>query len=188
MSPMPILAAEPACFPEDLFETAGVDCDRRWWVAHTRVRQEKSLARQLHENAVPFFLPLIAKRLQIRGKIVKSYLPLFGGYVFILGNGDDQLFVRSTGRVARLLDVSDQPRLWDDLQQVQRLISSGVAIRPEDQLTPGAPVEIRSGPLAGLRGEVVKSAAGSRFIVKVDFIQRGASVMLDESALTRLVH
>ena len=47
--------------PEDLFET---------------------LARQLHELGVSFFLPLIPKRLRIRGKVVASHLPLFGGYLF----------------------------------------------------------------------------------------------------------
>ena len=89
--------------------------------------------------------------------------------------------------MVRSLEVTDQGRLWSDLRQVQRLIASGAPIRPEDQLTPGAPVEIRNGPLAGLRGVIVKSATGSRFIVKVDFIHRGASVMLDESALARLL-
>jgi hypothetical protein len=58
---------------------------------------------------------------------------------------------------------------------------------PEYQIAPGALVEIHSGPLAGLRGVIVKSATGNRFVVKVEFIQRGASVILDGSAIRRLV-
>jgi transcription termination/antitermination protein NusG len=184
---MPILAAEPAHFPETLFDEASTVGARAWHVLQTRARQEKSLARQLHERSVPFFLPLIRKRLRIRGKPAESQLPLFGGYVFLLANVDDHLFARSTRRVARILDVTNQAEMWRELRQIHRLIASGVPIRPEDQLVPGAPVEIRSGPLAGLRGVIVKSATGNRFIVKVDFIQRGASVMLDEIAITRLL-
>jgi transcription antitermination factor NusG len=185
---MPILAAEPALFPETLFDSPRLDLDGRFWtVLHTRARQEKCLARELLAREMPFFLPLIAKRLRIRGKTAESRLPLFGGYVFLLARTEDQLFARSARRVVRALVVPDQARLWSDLRQVQRLIASGVAIRPEDQLVPGAPVEIRSGPLAGLRGTIVKSATGNRFIVKVDFIQRGASVLLDDSVLARLL-
>jgi transcriptional antiterminator RfaH len=184
---MPILAAEPAFFPSQLFEPMADCVGRQWFVLHTRARQEKSLARELHGRSTPFFLPLIAKRLKIRGKAVQSHLPLFSGYVFLLGDTDDHLFARGARRVVRCLEVPDQERMWNDLRQIQRLIASGAPIRPEDQLEPGAPVEIRNGPLAGLRGVIVKSATGNRFIVKVDFIQRGASVTLDESALARLL-
>jgi transcriptional antiterminator RfaH len=184
---MPILAAEPALFPPQLFDAATELGGRRWFVLHTRPRQEKSTARDLHVRRMPFFLPLISKRLKIRGRFARSHLPLFSGYLFLLGSAEDEFFARSARRVARCLDVTDQARMWDDLRQIQRLIESGVPMRPEDQLTPGAPVEIRSGPLAGLHGVIVKSATGNRFIVKVDFIQRGASVMLDESDLARVL-
>jgi len=184
---MPILAPQPTTFPEALFETSTAEfSERRWSVLQTRSRQEKRTASSLHESGVPYFLPLIPKRLLIRGKTMQSYLPLFSGYVFLLGDHQDEQFARATRRVARVIDVPDQVRLWQDLQQINQLIASGVPIRPEDQLVPGAPVEIRNGPLAGLRGVIVKSSTGNRFIVKVDFIQRGASVMLDECALSRV--
>jgi transcription antitermination factor NusG len=47
-------------------------------------------------------------------------------------------------------------------------------------------VEITSGPLAGLRGRILRSASGQRFVVQIDFIQRGASVELDDFTLTRV--
>lgn len=185
---MPILAQEPALFPDTLFDPTAIECPgRSWTVLHTRSRQEKSLARQMHERGVPFFLPLLAKRLLIRGKIVESHVPLFGGYLFLLADAEDQLFALSTRRVANSLNVTDQARMWNDLRQIHRLLGSGMPIRPEDQLDPGVPVEIRSGPLAGLRGVILKSVKGNRFVVKVNFIQRGASVTMDEMALSRVL-
>ena len=35
-------------------------------------------------------------------------------------------------------------------------------------------------------GTVVRAAGGGRFVVKVDFIQRGAAVELDDALLSRL--
>jgi transcription antitermination factor NusG len=184
---MPILNSEPALYPDDLFGSLREQAsDSRWWVLHTRPRQEKSLARRLHERQVPFFLPLVPNRLRVRGKVVHSYLPLFSGYLFLLARHDDYHFALSTRRVARSLEVTDQLQLWDDLSQVQRLLGSGATIRPENQLEPGALVLIQSGPLAGLRGVIVKTASGNRFVVKVDFIQRGASVLLEECMLSRV--
>src|ERR1700733_5316828 len=116
---MPILSAEPAVYPEGLFASAN-GSDRLWRVLHTKPRQEKSLARLLCEREIPFFLPLAPKRARIRGRIRESHLPLFAGYVFLLGNEEDHLFVRTTHRIARSLEVPNQARLWDDLRQIHR--------------------------------------------------------------------
>jgi hypothetical protein len=43
----------------------------------------------------------------------------------------------------------------------------------------GATVEIRHGALAGLKGKIIRAASGNRFVVQIDFIQQGASVLLD---------
>jgi len=182
---MPILAAEPTLFPETLFHRDAADfAHRRWSVLHTRPRQEKSLARQLHEKQIPFFLPLLAKRVRVRKQIVQSYHPVFPSYMFMLADDEGRLAAQGTRRVATSLDVNNQPQLWSDLRQIHRLIDLGLPIRPEDHLAPGVTVEINAGPLAGLRGVIVKSASGNRFVVKVDFIQRGASVLLDDFTLT----
>ena len=185
---MPILPAEPERFPDCLLDrpTPAERAARRWWALHTRPRQEKSLARDLCDRRIPFYLPLLTRRLQIRGQAVTSRVPLFPGYVFLLGLPEERLTTLATRRVVRSLEVVDQDGLWRDLCQVSRLIASGKPVAPEDRLVPGAVVEIRSGTLAGLRGVIVKAASGHRFIVRVDFIQRGASVLLDDVSLMKI--
>lgn len=186
---MPVLPAEPDLFPESLFTDAGLpgQGERTWYVLHTKPRQEKSLARYLRERRVSFYLPQVQKRWRLRGRPMTSFMPLFAGYVFLLGNREERVQALTTNRVVRTLDVTNQVRLWDDLRNVQRLIASGEPITPEDQLVPGATVEIKSGPLAGLRGTILRTATGRRFVVQVDFIQRGASVLLDDYTLERII-
>jgi transcriptional antiterminator RfaH len=184
---MPVLPAEPCWFPAHLFAEAPYqDLGRRsWWVLHTRPRQEKSLARQLHQGHVPYYLPLAPRRSRIRGRLVTSYNPLFPGYLFLLAEPEERITALGTARVVRSLAVSDQPRLWHDLSQLQRLIATGAPVTPEDRLAPGMSVEIRSGPLAGLKGKILRTASGRRFVIEVDFIQQGASVLLDDFMLAR---
>jgi transcriptional antiterminator RfaH len=182
---MPLLPAESPLYPDCLFDQPRSGAvDRNWWVLHTRPRQEKALARQLFSSAISYYLPLVSKRLRSKNRTLTSYVPLFSGYVFLLAEKEERIAALATHRVVQSIPVVDQERLWIDLAQIHRLINSGAPITPEGQLTVGTVVEIRSGPLTGLKGKIVRSATGRRFIVEVDFIQRGASVLLDDFALT----
>jgi transcriptional antiterminator RfaH len=186
---MPLLPPEPTVYPEGLLSAEAATpeaSERSWWVLHTKPRQEKSLARQLLKGGVPFYLPVIARRCLVRNRVQHSHVPLFAGYVFLLGDRDERVTALATGRVVRSLNVVDQPGLWRDLRQISRLIATGAPITPEERLLPGAAVEIRTGPLAGLTGKILRTASGRRFVVQVDFIQQGASVLLDEFHLAPL--
>jgi transcriptional antiterminator RfaH len=181
---MPILPAETVHYPDELF-AAPQRTDGQWWVLHTRPRQEKSLARDLLAHQVPFYLPQVSHRARIRGRVMTSHVPLFPGYVFLLGSERQRITALSTRRVVHSLPVQDQDRLWEELGQINQLIESGAPVTPEERLGPGQSVEICSGPLAGLRGIIIRAAAGRRFVVRVDFIQRGASVELDDYTVVR---
>lgn len=181
---MPILPCEPETYPDDLF--AGPPLlvgGRSWRVAHTKPRQEKGLARYLLAQRVPFYLPTITRARRHAGRRVLSQVPLFTGYVFLFADRTERLTALASHRIVRALDVPDQRRLWADLRQVRQLLAAGLPVDPEDRLAPGSVVEVREGPLTGLRGRILRGASGGRFVVQVDFIQRGASVWLDEFSL-----
>jgi transcriptional antiterminator RfaH len=185
---MPILTDEPQVFPESLFESSQTGLGgRKWWAVHTKPRQEKSLARQLLASSIPFYLPLVSKRLRIRNRTFTSRLPLFASYLFVLAEPEERSAALATNRIVRAISVGDQDRLWRDLSQIYRLIRAGAPITPEERLAPGNLVEIKSGPLAGLRGKIVDRASRKRFVVEVDFIQRGASVLVDDVTLTPVI-
>ncbi len=180
---MPILPPEPHLYPETLFEAPAEAEERTWWVLYTRPRQEKSLARQLLKLQIPFYLPVVTSRNRIRGRILESQLPLFPNYLFLRAGADERLAALDTRRVVRSLAVPQQARFQEDLSRVRQLLLAGLPVRPEDRLVPGTTVKIRSGPLAGLRGVILRTSTGQRFVVQIDFIQRGASVLLDDYML-----
>jgi transcription antitermination factor NusG len=183
---MPLLNSEPASFPQNLLQE-GFDLttlrDKKWWVLHTKPRQEKSLARDLLRKEVAFYLPQFEKRWRLRGRLMTSHVPLFTSYLFLMADAKDRVAALTTNRVVNSLQVPDQDKLWGDLRQIYRLIATGAPVTPEDKLAPGALVEIRSGALMGMRGKILASATGRRFVVQVDFIQRGASVTIEDCAL-----
>jgi transcription antitermination factor NusG len=179
---MPILSAEPDRWPADLLQNAS-ESGRTWWALHTKPRQEKSLARYLYAAGLEFYLPLISRRSRIRGRIVTSLSPLFTSYVFLRADRAGRLRAMESNRIVQTLAAPDSSVIEHDLRQIDVLLSAGAPVTPVERLGPGDEVEISSGPLAGLSGIIERTAAGRRFIVRVDFIQQGASVMLDDFVL-----
>ncbi|MBI2213560.1 MAG: hypothetical protein HYU52_07930 [Acidobacteria bacterium] len=58
---MPLLKREPDLFPVDLFDLPVES--RPWTVAYVRSRQEKTLARYLAQQQIPFYLPQTENRI-----------------------------------------------------------------------------------------------------------------------------
>jgi transcriptional antiterminator RfaH len=176
---MPVLAEEPDCFPPDLFNVTPPVDPRLWWVAHTRPRQEKAVARQLLTAALPYYLPCQRKRIRVGGRVLTSTVPLFAGYVFVRLTHAEKWRVMATNRVASLLQVTDQDQLGEDLRRVRSVLDLGRPVSSEVKLVPGTVVTLRDGPLTGMTGILIREVGGFKFIVQVDFIQQGVSVTVD---------
>ena len=73
-----------------------------------------------------------------------------------------------------------------ELEQVYRLISSGVPLTVEQRLAPGNRVRVKHGALAGMEGIVRVRRGKTRLIVTVSFLQQGASVEVDDFNLEPL--
>lgn len=178
---MPLLAPEPIAFPDDLLERSanGLLDGNRWRVLHTRPRAEKSLARQLNERNIAYFLPTYLREWRNQGRRFRSYLPLFSGYVFLFGDHLSRSAALETNLVALVLEVADQEKLQSDLGRVYRLITTGEPVTPEQRLEPGDPVRIVKGSLAGMAGKVIRRGTRLRFYVEVEMLRRAVSAEVE---------
>jgi transcription antitermination factor NusG len=181
---MPILQAETSIYPENLLTELAHDLSaRKWWGIYTKARQEKAFVRQLLGLKVPFYLPLVPKDNLIRGRIVKSHIPLFGGYVFLFGSDEERVAGLTTNRVSTVLEVIDQQQLTADLNQVSQLIRANAPLTVERRLSPGRKVRIKAGPMAGLEGTVLSRRGKTRLLVAVTMLQQGVSMEIDDFLL-----
>lgn len=180
---MPVLEKEVSVQPSNLFDSIPEFSSMRcaWDVLHTRPRTEKAVARRLARAGASFFLPLYERRYRRQRRLIRSFLPLFPGYVFTLAGDVEQDSLWQTSQVVRRLPVSDQQRLHADLHRIYQMIVSQVPLAPEERIEPGMPAEIVSGPMKGYRGTVIRRGSALRFVIAVDFLQRGASVEIASS-------
>jgi transcription antitermination factor NusG len=188
---VPILPKQRDIYPLGLFDesepTRLVLPDCHWVAFYTLARREKDLMRRLEALGVPFFAPLIRRRLHSAGGRVRtSYVPLFPGYVFSLVDDEQRRAALGTNTISRWLSVPDERMLEHDLRGIKRLIDVDKPLTPEARLEPGQLVRVRSGPLRGTEGTVVGRKGSQRLVVAVRFLNQGASIELEDVDLERL--
>lgn len=180
---MPILPREDDIFPADLLESSSAReaHSAPWWAMYTMARREKELMRRLKAMHIPFYSPLIAKRTRSPGgRVRQSFVPLFASYVFVQATDQQRQQAMTTQCVSRCLAVPDATGLVRDLRQIRQLILLDAPLTVESRIEPGRRVRVRSGPMAGLEGTVVKRRNKDWLVVAVEFLQRGASVLLED--------
>ena len=193
---MPILPSQRDIFPESLLDESDAFAasasqapllGHGWIAFYTLSRREKDLMRKLEAASIPFSAPLVKRRLRSPGGRTRiSHVPLFPGYVFSFVDDEQRRAALATNTIARWLPIPDAAAFVDDLRSIKRLIDTDRPLTPEALLEPGQPVRVRSGPLAGLEGTVVKRRGEQRLVVAVRFLNQGASIELEDVDLERL--
>jgi transcriptional antiterminator RfaH len=151
----------------------------RWWVAHTKSRNEKALANDLMAKNVSYFLPMTWKVRQQSHRTIKSLLPLFTGYLFFCGDENGRIELLKTNRVANLIEVKDQDSLIHELVRFEKALRAGVPLIPHQYIEKGQWCRVIAGPLLGLEGIVVQTKGDTRLVLQIDILGQAASVEID---------
>lgn len=178
------LQTAPQIFPEDLLTGDSLANDgRRWWVVHTKARQEKAIARDMRAQSMPYFSPQTERITLVRGRKRRSLVPVFSGYMFLFGSEMERYRSLMTNRAARVIKVDNQIQLRQDLARVWRMIESKVPLTVEGRLATGDRVRVRTGVLAGIEGIVTERRAKCRLLVAVHLLHQGVSVEIEDFML-----
>ncbi len=157
--------------------------DLAWFVAHTRPRCEKKLTEYCQREGFSVTLPLYKSVKKYRGKTVTFEKPLFPGYVFLRLLPEQPRRVYQSDYVANLLTVVDQQLFEQQLGDILEALDTDYEVFLAPQITAGARVKIKSGPLRGLEG-LVEQRAGSTFVLlRLDFISQAAAVKIEATEL-----
>jgi transcription antitermination factor NusG len=159
--------------------------EERWYAAQTCANHEKCVLEQLSQRTVEAYLPLYASVRRWKDRRVRLELPLFPGYVFVRLALCDRLRVLQTPSVVRLVGFGGVPAALphEEIDALRTGLASGVSAEPHPFLTVGRRVRVKSGPLAGLEGVLVRRKNGARLVVSLELIQRAIQVEVEEGDL-----
>ena len=159
---------------------------RPWMVLHTKARQEKAVARYLEAAGADFYLPLITRVTLIQNRKYRSQVPLLPGYVFLSGDLDDGYAAITTKRVCQIIQVADQDRLIDELEQIREALDRGAELYQCPFAVIGTRCRVRRGPFEGIEGEISRKLGSNRLALQIQMLGRGAVLEIDADLLEPL--
>jgi len=174
--------------PEDTLEGC-VHPLRPWYALYTRHQHEKAVSHILINKGFETFLPLYNVKRRWKDRNVALTLPLFPCYVFLRGGLERRLDVLVTPGVHQFVDVAGQPASIseNEIGMIQEAIKRNVLIEPYPFLKCGDWVRVRSGPLEGFEGILVRKKKGSRLVLSVELLGKAAAVEIEVSDVEAVV-
>jgi len=154
----------------------------QWYAAYTSANHEKRVAEQLGVREVEHFLPLYASVRRWKDRRVTLQMPLFPGYVFVRFALRHRLQLLQIPGVVHLVTFGGHPAPLqeEDICAIQNCMSQGGRVEPYPYLQVGRRVRVKSGPLQGLEGIILRRKNRTRFVLSFELIMRSVAVEIEE--------
>jgi transcriptional antiterminator RfaH len=145
--------------------------DKKWYAVYTAPRAEKQVYKRLLESEIESFLPLYKTMRQWsdRKKLVEK--PLLPSYVFVKIKHKHYPVVFKTFGIVKFVTFNGIPAPIPQKQidNLKLLVSSNAEIEVTSQsFIKGDNVEVVTGSLIGLTGELISVNGKKRVLVRVD--------------------
>ncbi len=167
----------------------GAACAPAWYALHVRSQCEYKVRDALsREHAAEPFLPLYLERARWSDRTKTVERVLFPGYVFGHFDIEARRKVVAIPGVVRILGFGTElvPVADSDIDQVRRVVDSGLAVEPMALVTAGSRVRVADGILTGLEGVVIRLKGSWRVVVSVPMLGRSVATELDTDQLEPL--
>jgi transcription antitermination factor NusG len=161
-----------------------------WFALYVRHRHEKAVAQAISGKGLEVFLPVYMTAHRWKDRMKNLILPLFPNYVFILAAPDQRHFVLSTPGIYDFVRLSGVPAPIpaEEIEAVRQAVSHGLNAEPHPFLKSGDCVRVKSGPLGGLEGVLVRKKNFYRLVLSVELLAKSISVEVDVADVERAGH
>lgn len=152
-----------------------------WFAVYTRSRHEKRVAQHLRERGREIFLPLIEKTHHwSKRATARLQLPLFHNYVFVRITLAQRIAVLQVPGVLGIVSRGHIPCPLPDaeIEMLQSSLQLG-KVEPHPYLATGERIRIRTGPMAGMEGILLRIKNELRLVVSLELIQRSVALEID---------
>jgi transcription antitermination factor NusG len=151
-----------------------------WFAVRVKSNFEKSVAASFLNKWFDVFLPAYKSRRRWSDRYKTVDCSLFPGYVFCRVDLNHRLSVMTTPGFLYIVGAGQTPTAIDEVEiaRLQAVVRSGLPSLPCQALV-GQTVLLKSGPLSGLEGILLRVGKENRVYVGVTLLKRGVSVEVD---------
>lgn len=163
--------------------------DDKWYAVYTRPRAEKLVYNRLLEVDIEVFLPMqkTLRQWSDRKKIVEK--PLLSSYVFVRTRKKHFPVVYKINGIVKFVTFEGQPVAipQNQIDNLRLLINSDAEIEvTSEKFSQGDSVEVVSGSLVGLTGELINIRRSKKVIVRIDKLDQNIVVTIPLTFLKKI--
>ena len=163
--------------------------EEKWYALYTRPRAEKLVYQRLVETGIETFLPLqkTYRMWSDRKKLVEK--PLLSSYIFVKTKSKHFPEVYKTQGIVKFVTFEGHPASIPQKQidNLRLLINSDEEIEvSSEKFAQGDNVEVVSGSLVGLTGELIKIGSKNRVVVRIDRLDQNLILKIPKTFLKRI--
>jgi transcriptional antiterminator RfaH len=161
----------------------------KWFAVYTNPRAEKQVHKRLLETGIESFLPLMKtlRQWSDRKKVVEK--PLISSYVFVKLTPGEFPVVFKTYGVVKFITFEGKPVSIPQKQidNLKLLVNSDAEIEVTSEVIgKGDNVEVISGSMAGLTGELISIGNQKRVVVRIDRLDQNIILKIPVSFLKKI--
>jgi transcription antitermination factor NusG len=159
----------------------------KWYVLFVRSNQERRVAYGLAKRGLEHFLPCYSSVRQWKDRRVRLEMPLFPGYLFVRMPLLERMRALVVPNVVSLVGRKDSPAVIteDEITWIWSGATHGQA-EPHQHLQAGQLVIIACGPMAGMKGILLRKQNNTRVVVSIASIARAFAVDVDGACVEPL--
>jgi transcription termination/antitermination protein NusG len=150
-----------------------------WYAIRTRGRHEKAVRRALDGRGFTTFLPTAMRWSRWKDRTRRIEEPLFAGYCFArLASPEHATAVLTVRGTVQIIGGPQGPEPIADaeIEAIRRVVESMLPLDPHPFLTAGMEVAVVRGPLAGVRGILLRKDRATRLVISIALIHQAAVV------------
>ena len=161
----------------------------KWYAVYTNPRAEKQVYQRLLEEEIETFLPL-QKTFRIwsdRKKLIEK--PLLPSYLFVKTTSKCFPRLYRIKGVVKLVSFEGKPVSIPvkQIDNLRLLVNSDAEIEvTSENFAQGDNVEVISGSLVGLTGELIKIGSRNRVVIRIDRLDQNLIVKIPKAFLRKI--
>ncbi|MBK8501574.1 MAG: UpxY family transcription antiterminator [Saprospiraceae bacterium] len=163
---------------------------KRWYAIVTKYRNEKMIAKKLNAINHEAYVPLMKTVRQYTSRKKIHHLPLINCYVFVKIDLKDMVKVLEITNVFHFVKFGNEIAeiSENEITILRRITEVDYPLEVIDHsvLSAGDQVEIIEGPLAGIRGTLIKNQNKKKFVVEFDKLEHKIAIEIEDKFLMKV--
>ena len=173
---------------EIILNPPGKATEEKWYAIYTKPRAEKQVNQRLQEEGVETFLPLQTtfRIWSDRKKLVEK--PLLPSYLFVKVKAKNFHHVYRIQGIVKFVSFEGKPVSIPikQIDNLRLLVNSDAEIEvTSENFAQGDNVEVMSGSLVGLTGELIKIGKKNRVVIRIDRLDQNLLVKIPKAFLRK---